>query len=129
MIDRQWTTHNMDAINFAIRLTPFGGCSEHGADFEVYEIIGWSLDRSQRFYRRRGGESLDMVERIEEAGRFASGYVKWDGCLEFRMAEEESLHMCGRGDGENFGKMLVAIWDFASKMVPMWDHRCAGTAP
>lgn len=132
MKDREWTLIPKDDIGFAIRLAHGEGFPEGWADFEIYEIVGWPHGPKPgdpaRFFAERGAmSSVDMVPAIEDAELFASGSVKWDGCLELDLKDRH--HMCGRRGGEAFGKMLVAIWDEASKFLPAWDHSVADTTP
>lgn len=132
MADRVWQLHNLDDIGFAIRLAASPHCAEPGyvADFEVYELVVWR-DKDgtpERHYRQRDAVSdTDVVDRVEDAELFAEGGIKWDGCCEFELKTPNPHHMCGRGDGERFGKMIVAIWDLAAKFLEQWDHGVAGT--
>ena len=66
-----------------------------------------------------GGESLEEVEEV------ASGYIKWDGCMEIEL----NKHMCGFYEASWIGHAIEHIYDTAQRLMPGFDAELAGYPP
>lgn len=64
--------------------------------------------------------SFTSDKKIKTKKLFLSGFVKWDGCSEFRF-QEESIHLCGKRGYENFKNLLDAVYEYCSKNIKKWD--------
>lgn len=84
-----------------------------------------SIDAPPRFmYQGPEGGSRGMVERIEDAEPFATGSVKWDGCINWTFNDHDrgcALHECDRDGLLRIGELLARIHDIAGEMLPTAD--------
>jgi len=62
---------------------------DHWADFEVYAVI--EVGDFKRFMRSEWKDSGDTTPNISDAKKYLSGFIKWDGCSEFKF----DSHLCG----------------------------------
>lgn len=87
------------------------------ACFEVIRPISFEFMRirdrpenveSPLFERRGGRGSMDTTEDIEESVTRAHGDVKWDGCTNFVLQDDDGCmaHACG---GDDFRAQLDAL--------------------
>ncbi len=111
-------------LGYAVR---FYDIYSHTAHFDIFNIVDLSEDKPRA--ERRGVTSpLDSpVESLDDAQPYASGFVKWDGCLEFSTVADQSFHLCGQESGRKLTAFLLAIWDMAATVIPAWNHEIADT--
>lgn len=104
---------------------------EYRVEFKIYEILGWEDGDSQEktygrpLYRRAGAHSSgDTVETLEESEVYLSGFVKWDGCSNWRFDEQDRcmLHGCSKADVQRFGDVMAACWDWTAELCPNWMY-------
>jgi hypothetical protein len=59
-----------------------------------------------------------------EASAFASGAVKWDGCVDLTFdghRRRGSLHFCSRRESESLGRLMGTLYDLAARHVAEAD--------
>lgn len=89
--------------------------------FRVYEIAGSEFDGTwlcKRLYNRNNWRSLpDPVDDLAEAEVFCEGWVKWDGCINYKLthAGDSYAHACGRKDASKLGRMMDHLYDLAAE--------------
>lgn len=120
-------TVHVDDDGYTLVLQPTG---THSADFWLYSIAMWdTADREHRYWPKKDWRALpqDTTDDLGLASPLASGFVKWDGCLELEVgcSEDGRHHMCGRSSGEKFARALMRIWDEAAKVLPGWNAEAA----
>lgn len=99
---------------------------EYRLEFRSYEVVYWEYEvggvtHSMPTFRRHDGTgSGDDTEDIAKAQVFASGSIKWDGCMDMRFDEQEVhiLHFCGREDAARLGKMFAGLFSLAIAKIP-----------
>lgn len=81
-------------------------------DFFAAEVIGRS-DDGTKYYSRKGAQSSeDDTDNFEEAARYVSGSVKWDGCSHYYFGDEDGyLHLHGTDDLETLHRTLGTIYE------------------
>ena len=90
--------------------------------FNIYEVAGEG--ENGPCYDAKGTDtaSYDLVEDIKLAEVIACGSLKWDGCVNFILGEDDSeggyQHFCGKEHMEGFGKTLARLYDIANEMMP-----------
>ncbi len=85
-------------------------------NIKVYEIATREIDSEKLYYNKKGYTgSGDWVETIDEAEIFMSGYIKWDGCCEFKFLDVG--HFCRYDHLQSFADLLVFIHTEAGRMM------------
>jgi hypothetical protein len=105
-------------LEFAVRIKP----GDYSVDYEIFEIVGTTLNGEILFERDGATSRPDAVESIDEAQLYAHGSVKWDGCSNwyFDITDDCMLHACGRETLLNLGKILEACWMMTKEFCPHW---------
>jgi hypothetical protein len=98
---------------------------EHICRFTAYEIDGTEGEGDQRKYlfHKPGWDGPgDWVHTHEEAESFATGHVKWDGCMNWTIDESDRcmLHFCGMEGLELFFQIFRRAFEFAKHSIPKW---------
>ncbi len=65
---------------------------DHWADVKVFEITSHAVDASPLFAKEDDIGIIALVESVDEARPYLTGYVKWDGCAELNQG---CPHWCG----------------------------------
>jgi hypothetical protein len=76
---------------------------DHWCDVEAWEIVAiGASDADPLFQRKQSCVRPDPVETTQEAERYLMGFIKWDGCSEFKFAPDKDMefshghfHWCG----------------------------------
>lgn len=72
---------------------------------------------NELFYEKKNS-SNDYTTKIENAVVFMGGYVKWDGCSNWKVDNDGVLiHGCSSTDLLNIGKILVECHNMAMKVM------------
>jgi len=113
----QTITHDVD-IGFTIvcDYTP-KSCF---VEFKVYDLEGLPVDGSPPMWHKKGSGSYpDPVESLDEADVFLHGSVKWDGCSNWSIDENDRgmLHGCSRADLTRIGEVMGKCWDTAQELM------------
>ncbi len=103
--------------------------SDTWMDFKAYEVVGENGNNGQpddgaRLYHRKGADRGEDMTTDPDAADELWGYVKWDGCCEFKWADEQP-HFCGRADVASFAEVLTKLHALCL-MLPSVDRDCAG---
>jgi len=115
-----WTTRTLHEIGYTIR----GRLDENGyyVEVEAYEM---SASNPVLFRKKNSSTAKDRyIEDLENAERFLSGHVKWDGCSNLCIDEcydGSKMHFCGKSDATKIGVLLGAIYDLAYDLMPNAD--------
>jgi hypothetical protein len=112
--------------DFCIVATPGAAYCE----FVCYECTGLDKGASGEFdipiYERQGtNHHPDPVTDIAEAQVFLKGSIKWDGCANLDCFDDGYIHLCGRRDAAQIGKLINQLYDLAAKLIPDWNEECA----
>jgi hypothetical protein len=89
--------------------------------FRVLEIA--DFDETGARFRRKGHTASDQYSDTPEgACLLLSGWIKYDGCIEFNVSEFESspLHFCGRNEALKVGRAIHEIFALASEQIENW---------
>ena len=89
----------------------------HSFNFYLYDVSGFCDDGNGELVKpeweiKDAVSSDQTTENLSEAEPLIEGYLKWDGCCEWRQLEQE--HFCG---WRNFVKMHEAI-----RRVYLWGN-------
>jgi len=106
--------------------------------FRAYDVCGGEIlqpdpemrrsDAESRLYFRKGWtDSSDMVVDLAEAEVFASGMLKWDGCLHFYVDSQENCtpHFCGLADARRLGALIELLYAQGEALIARWDQETA----
>lgn len=96
----------------------------HWTDFKAYEITSEWYENDQIKYGYDNGThpTEEDLSKVEET---ISGYIKWDGCMEF----DTHPHLCGSHSVINFTKLLVYIWSKGISLMEDSDLIISGPLP
>lgn len=72
-------------------------CHDHYVDFEVHES----------HYTTQLDEELFMI-----------GYIKWDGCSNWRFEHSYPFHFCQPKEVDTFALLIKKLYEFAAKLMP-----------
>lgn len=107
-----WRTINVGCFGWLIHYQWI----DHWMDFQLYEIIAKNHDDSVEF-QRKGEKGTEFTPDYREAESI-DGFIKWDGCCEMGIG---TPHFCGRGQVEDFSKVMLAVYDIAAEVLPAWN--------
>lgn len=81
-------------------------------DFTVREVVGHEAPPGdERLYRAKDWQSLpsDIIEDVEKAEVYLSGYIKWDGCSDVS-GVSDGWHLCGGHDWHKHIRLMEWIY-------------------
>ena len=110
--------HHVD-IGFTVVVSE---ASDYATHFDIYEIILALPDRTPN-WQRKGSNSFDPCDKIEDSKRYLHGHIKWDGCSNwcFDDQDERMLHFCDLKDMQAISKVMERCWAWASELCPNFD--------
>lgn len=118
----------MERDGFAVRHKPSPVAPEHVIEFEVLQWIECSrkgVHDGSTFKQFVDGSGVTdaYVDDDARASVYASGSLKWDGCINFKFDEQERccLHFCGRSHIESLSRLLPWLYDVLGPLIPQWD--------
>lgn len=99
--------------------------SEYSAGVEVWEIVARDgVDDRPLFQRKESNHEPDCVEAADEgAERYLKGFIKWDGCSEFKFAPDREecmygdFHWCGPNDYRRHFALLELLYRRAQVLI------------
>jgi hypothetical protein len=100
---------------------------EHRAEFRLYKIETHKKDTPGWAIAGRGGNH-PTTSKLEDAAVCVDGYVKWDGCSNFRIGDPVYMHACSREELVNIGEVLSRVWDLAQSKIRTAEFRSAAEA-
>lgn len=106
-------------IGYAIEYEPH----EHYVEFVIYELDGWDEENDAPLYHKaKSSMHPDPVESHEESEAFASGSIKWDGCSNWNIDENDRgmLHFCGVEGIQDMNKAFERCYALAEELMPAW---------
>jgi len=90
--------------------------------FKTYQIVGRTFEPEviHYFYLKDYKSSDDITTNINEAQIYASGTLKWDGCMDMQFDEQENvqLHFCSKQDAKGVGILLSSIYEESITLIP-----------
>lgn len=95
---------------------------EHYAELKIYAVTGW--DDNGPMYQKAGSNSSGVASEngLEDAEVFINFDIKWDGCANWILANDNIwAHVCGVDELTKFGKLLPAMYNWAGPLIPRWD--------
>lgn len=114
------TVRHFEDLGFSVIAEPHeNGCS---VSYVVYDIFAEDDDGMlwTKEIDGKRGSYYDGVRPIEDADVFLHGYVKWDGCSNWHIDEQDRvmIHRCGRRDLANLGAIMLACFDMTKELIP-----------
>lgn len=91
----------------------------HWADVEVYEITS-RQESAPLFHRKDAPTTPDNVPGIEQADKYLTGYLKWDGCNEL---DQGCHHFCEEEQLIKHCLLLRYLWQRAHELMDSSDHK------
>lgn len=79
----------------------------HWADVDVWQIAGRDIEGVPLFERNGATDGMGMVQEIEAAEMYLTGFIKWDGCAEL---DQGNHHWCGIHDFKKHADLLQWLW-------------------
>lgn len=123
MTDVIYTKHFRD-LNFTVTALPRG----HYVEYKIYDIIGYTTitdsDTQYPIWQRAGSDCFDLSYDLKDSETYISGSVKWDGCSNWNIDENERgmLHGCCRQDIQRIGDIMAQCWDWTAQLISdKWD--------
>ena len=107
-------------VGFTVLIKP----GEYLVGYKMHKIAGesddgllWDLNDS----------TVGYTEDLALADLFASGWVKWNGCSDWRFDTQDRcmIHGCSREDLSRIGEALSRCWDATKEVLPAWDSTIA----
>jgi hypothetical protein len=82
-------------------------------EYKAYKIVSIGDAKNEFYYR-------DNEANIALAKPYLTGFVKWDGCSNWRFDEQEEcmLHCCSRDGLNRFSKIMIICWDWTKELIP-----------
>jgi len=119
-MDRAWLVTRFADIEFDVRVA-IGEQNDCYVDVEAYRTHAWGDGRE--YQRADSDTSPDCTPDLARARRYLHGSVKWDGCSNLHLDEQDEamLHFCGRKEARNIGELLARIYDLAHDVLPRPD--------
>jgi hypothetical protein len=114
-------------LSEGLECTVVATTKEYCLDFKVYKIVAWSGENYKvPVYENWDPKHVSVpnyVETIEEASCFIDGFLKWDGCCNFRFPENEVayLHTCTKQEAGDIGRLLEFVYELGEQSIPKWD--------
>lgn len=100
---------------------------DHSVDFKIFpawETTTIATGRVELNYQKSGAHfSPDPIVDIEDAEVFLEGFLKWDGCINYRFPTQDQcmLHGCGSETGADLKEVFDTIYRLAQELIPKFD--------
>lgn len=85
-------------------------------DFKSWKTIGTTADGAKLYQ----ADSFGGVEDRAKADVFASGFIKWDGCINLQFDEQDKvmLHFCGKKMIlDALSELFAALYEAADRIM------------
>jgi len=80
-------------------------------------LHGLAYDVTWEVYETTSYDEVDgVITETEKGDHFATGRVKWDGCSNWKFAENCTHHQCGKDGLSAIGEILAACWQASGKI-------------
>lgn len=100
---------------------------EYRMEFTCYEQVGIDCspgNEGKALFTVPKFPGMDeMSHSIDEAEAFISGYIKWDGCMNFRFCQQSDnllLHVCGQEETDKISPLFARLYKLAAEHLPTW---------
>lgn len=90
--------------------------------FNVYTIVATEGDKV--FWQQADAPTYpDPTERLDEAGVYLHGDVKWDGCSNWYFDEQNRvmLHFCNVKSIRTISDVMERCWHWAGELMTRWE--------
>ncbi len=97
---------------------------EYKVEYKIYEVEGQGKDGDPFFHRAGEASHPSSGEvALADAEIYAQGHVKWDGCSNWNIDEQERvmLHFCTKEQILNLGRVMAECWDMTAELCEHWD--------
>lgn len=98
---------------------------EHYVEFFAAEIFTDSATREDNtlgivYESLDGNSNMDWETDPLKAFPFVQGSVKWDGCVNYEVGDQDRVmqHACDKGDLARLSYVLLAIYDRCRELMP-----------
>lgn len=98
---------------FAVTAEP----DEYWVEYKVYTIFGLPVNGAPPVYAK----DCAPADGIKDADVFLHGRVKWDGCSDWYIDEQEDdsmIHSCSRDGLTRIGEVMARCWDMTKELCP-----------
>jgi hypothetical protein len=87
---------------------------------------GLAYDVTWEVYETTSYDEVDcVITETEKGDHFAKGWVKWDGCSNWKFTEQNCMHhQCGKDGLSAIGEILAACWQASGKLMPDTADTC-----
>ena len=104
---------------YSVVITP----DEYHVQYDVYEHEGYYEDGMPVFHMKGANTHPSPSTGIDDAEIYMNGDVKWDGCSNWEINENDRcmLHGCNKDDLLNIGKIMGECWDMTKDYCKSWS--------
>lgn len=112
------------AVKPPVGYVVWGRAWSHWAKFFVYSMFGQDTEGNW-LYDCEDNPS-GFTENIDEADIFAEYIIKWDGCSELHLRDEDGvIHLYGKSSVEEFQELLSELFDLGATYILTFDNEVA----
>lgn len=92
-------------------------------NYVVYEIEGELPNGTPLYHKADSHCHPDPVELLEESEPYLNGSVKWDGCSNWHIDEQDRImiHGCCRSDLLKIGEVMARCFDWTKELLPSFE--------
>lgn len=83
----------------------------------IQSEASWSVSEDGRIHTQSGGHFLNFVIHDKHKEPSVSGFVKWDGCINFNTNPSCATHFCGLEDLRQFADDIIRVAKIAHIMI------------
>ena len=89
-------------------------------DFKLCKIMGTSNGNPIWSHK---DDVFHTTDNLENAHVYLEGFIKWDGCSDWRFLEQEiiMLHFCSLKEMQNIGHVFTRCWTMAEDLLPRFE--------
>ena len=110
---------HFNEIGFSVVIKPH----EYRVHYDVYAHDGEYEDGTPVLHKKGADTFPSPAASTEDAEIYMNGDVKWDGCSDWEIDENDRcmLHGCDKDDLLNIGKIMAECWDMTKDYCKKWD--------
>ena len=101
--------------------TVIANAYEYHVEYTIYDHEE-TEDDGPMYHKKDSDYYPDPVENVEDADIYMHGYIKWDGCSNWYIDEQDRgmLHGCTRNDCKRAGDIIARCWDLTRALCKNW---------
>lgn len=91
--------------------------------FKVLSGAAVYSDTGEALFEREGAMSSEGFADVSGAEPYASGSIKWDGCMHIDYGRGGYIHFCSAKDARSLGEAIGKVWALARPLFerPYYD--------